>query len=77
MAQALDYARAVSRWSYSDLQRQVAAASGRHGNVPFEKALARNPELNEQQFVDDTTRAMRAAFCLSSQVTASVKMLVA
>ena len=60
VAQALDYARAVSRWSYSDLQRQVTAASGRHGNVPFEKALARNPELNEQQFVDDTTRAMRS-----------------
>ncbi len=60
VAQTLDYARAISRWSYSDLQRQVAAASGRRGNVPFESTLARNPELSEQQFVDDTTRAMRS-----------------
>lgn len=60
VAQTLDYARAVSRWSYSDLQRQVAAASGRRGNVPFESTLARNPGLSEQQFVDDTTRAMRS-----------------
>lgn len=64
VAQALDYARTVSRWSYSDLQRQVAAASGRHGNVPFENTLARNPGLNEQQFVDDTTRAMRSGHFL-------------
>ena len=47
VAQTLDYARAVSRWSYSDLQRQVAAASGRHGNVPFETTLAQNPGLIE------------------------------
>ena len=60
VAQTLDYARAISRWSYSDLQRQVTAASGRPGNVPFESTLARNPDLSEQQFVDDTSRAMRA-----------------
>lgn len=60
VAQTLDYASMISRWSYSDLQRQVAAASRRRGNVPFECALAQNPGLSEQQFVDDTTRAMRA-----------------
>lgn len=60
VAQTLHYASYISRWSYSDLQRQVSAASGRHGNVPFENALARNPGLSEQQFVDDTTRAMRS-----------------
>src|SRR5262245_37196843 len=50
VAQTLDYARAISRWTYSDLQRQVAAASGRHGNVPFENTRARDPTLSEQQF---------------------------
>ena len=60
IAQALDYAHAISRWSYSDLQRQVAAASRRSGNVPYELARERYPELREQQFVDDTARAMRA-----------------
>ncbi len=60
VAQALDYARAIRRWSYSDLQRQVGAASGLHGNVPFERVLAQCPGLGEQQFVDDATRAMRS-----------------
>ena len=60
IAQVLDYAHAISRWSYSDLQRQVAAASRRHGNVPYELVRERYPELREQQFVDDTARAMRA-----------------
>ena len=59
VAQALDYARAISRWSYPDLQRQVAAATSAHGNVPFELARERNPALIEQRFVDDTARAMR------------------
>jgi hypothetical protein len=59
VAQALDYARAISRWSYSDLQRQVAAATDRQGNVPFELAKEHDPSLTEHQFVDDTARAMR------------------
>lgn len=34
IAQVLDYARAISRWTYADLQRQVSAATGLKGNVP-------------------------------------------
>jgi hypothetical protein len=60
VAQALDYPRAIARWSYADLQRQVAAATGRQGNVPFECALAADPGLSQPQFVDKTTRSMRA-----------------
>lgn len=59
VAQALDYARAISLWSYSDLQRQVAAALSRKGNVPFELAKELDPSLSEHRFVDDTARAMR------------------
>ncbi len=59
VAQVLDYARAISRWTYSDLQRQVAMATGLQGNVPFELARERMPGLQEQRFVDQTASAMR------------------
>ena len=55
----LDYARAISRWTYSDLQRQVAMATGLGGNVPFELTRQRMPDLQEQRFVDQTAAAMR------------------
>jgi hypothetical protein len=60
VAQVLDYARAISRWSYSDLQRQVAAATGHKGNIPYERARAIAPGLQESRFVDDTFNAMRS-----------------
>ncbi|MGM0692754.1 MAG: hypothetical protein ACQEUN_05015 [Pseudomonadota bacterium] len=59
IAQILDYARAVSSWSYADLQRRVAAATGRQGNVPFEAARELQPDLDEAAFVDATARALR------------------
>lgn len=59
VAQILDYARSLCRWSYSDLQRQVAVALGRQGNVPFELAKSHNPALAEHQFVDAVTRGLR------------------
>ena len=52
VAQILDYARALVRWSYSDLQRQVSMASERRGNIPFELARSADPALIEHQFVD-------------------------
>jgi len=60
VAQVLDYARAISRWSYSDLQRQVSMATGRQGNIPFELAKANNPTLVEHQFADAVVRTMRS-----------------
>jgi hypothetical protein len=60
VAQVLDYARAISRWSYSDLQRQVSMATGRLGNIPFELARANNPTLVEHQFADAVVRTMRS-----------------
>lgn len=60
VAQVLDYARAISRWNYADLQRQVCAALGQQGNLPYELAQAVVPDLSEQRFVDDTSRAMRS-----------------
>lgn len=60
IAQVLDYARAITRWSYSDLQRQVSAATGKPGNVPYELARLQNPKLEERKFVDATVSAMRS-----------------
>lgn len=60
VAQVLDYARAISRWSYSDLQRQVSIATGRQGNIPFELAQAVNPLLIEHNFADAVVRTMRS-----------------
>jgi hypothetical protein len=58
VAQILDYVRAISRWSYADLQRQVSAATGRKGNVPFEIAKEACPEIEESRFVDETHAAI-------------------
>jgi hypothetical protein len=60
VAQILDYARTLARWSYSDLQRQVTMATGRKGNVAFELAHEACPDLPEHQFVDAVTRNLRA-----------------
>lgn len=60
VAQVLDYARAISRWSYSDLQRQVSVATGKKGNVPFELAQSLNSTLVEHHFADTVVRTMRS-----------------
>src|SRR3712207_7099082 len=49
-----------SRWSYSDLQRQVSMATGKHGNLPFERAQAVNPTLVEHHFADAVVRTLRS-----------------
>lgn len=59
VAQVLDYARAISTWSYSDLQRQVSAATGRRGNVPFEVVRRVAPALQEHRFADSVAASMR------------------
>jgi hypothetical protein len=60
VAQVLDHARAIARWSYADLQRQVAMASGRQGNIPFEIAHAAAPTLVEHRFADAVVRTLRS-----------------
>src|SRR5829696_1749125 len=60
VAQVLDYARAISKWSYADLQRQVSIATGKQGNLPFERAQAVNPTLVEHHFADAVMRTLRS-----------------
>jgi hypothetical protein len=59
VAQVLDYARTLRRWSYSDLQRQVSMATGLKGNAPYELVRRHYPELIEHEFIDATARALR------------------
>jgi hypothetical protein len=60
VAQALHYVSAISGWSYADLQRQVATALGRQGNIPFELVQKHSgSKLREQEFVDDVSRSLR------------------
>nr|WP_207124117.1 hypothetical protein [Halorhodospira abdelmalekii] len=59
IAQILDYARAIAKWDYADLQRRVAMASGVKPNAPYEAARQLQPELDEAIFVDATARALR------------------
>lgn len=59
VAQILDYSRTLTRWSYSDLQREVNARTGGKGNTPFAIAQKLAPELDEAQFVDAVAGALR------------------
>jgi hypothetical protein len=60
VAQALHYFSAISGWSYADLQRQVAAAVGSQGNIPFELVRKHSGgNLRERKFVDAVSRSLR------------------
>lgn len=60
VAQVLDYARSISRWTYADLQREVAKATRMPGNVPFAVVQEKHPGLEESAFVDAVAKSMRA-----------------
>ena len=60
VAQTLHYVSALSRWTYGDLQRQVSAALGKRGNVPFELVRSQSgAAVTEPEFVDAVSRALR------------------
>ncbi|CAM5797791.1 hypothetical protein [Rhizobacter fulvus] len=60
VAQILDYAKELSRWSYADLQREVSARTKLHGNVVFDLIKASHTDLVEQRFADSVSKALRA-----------------
>ena len=61
IAQVLDYATEMSRWSYSDLQREVNKKTGLKGNSLYEIATKCHPNLilSEDNFVDAVSRNLR------------------
>lgn len=61
VAQILDYAKELSKWTYSDLQREINRKLKTKGNILFDIASKANSEssLNEIDFVDAVSRNLR------------------
>ena len=59
VSQILDYAKELSRWSSSDVQREVSHRLKRAGNPLLDMVRAVDPEVDEQQFIDALTANLR------------------
>jgi hypothetical protein len=59
VSQILDYAKELSRWSSSDVQREVSHRLKRAGNPLLDMVRAVDPEVNERQFNDALTANLR------------------
>jgi hypothetical protein len=59
VGQILDYAKELSRWSSSDLQREVSRNLKQRGNALLERVREVAPETDESQFNDSLTANLR------------------
>src|SRR5271157_1316590 len=60
VSQSLDYVDALSKWTYSDLQRQVSMALKRPGVSPYELFKEKSGHtIDEREFVDSVSRSLR------------------
>jgi hypothetical protein len=59
VGQILDYAKELSRWSSSDVQREVSHRLKRAGNPLLDMVRAVDPEVDERQFNDALTANLR------------------
>jgi len=59
VGQILDYAKELSRWSSSDVQRVVSHRLKRDGNPLLDMVRAVDPEVDERQFNDALTANLR------------------
>ena len=61
VAQILDYAKELARWTYSDLQRELNKKFGTKGNILYKlsKKCDENLWLSESDFVDSVSRNLR------------------
>ena len=59
VGQILDYAQELAGWGYEDLQRQISRTTGQKGNVLFNLVKARFPEIEEAEYIDAVSRALR------------------
>jgi hypothetical protein len=58
VAQILDYAKELAEWSYEDLARETARASGNGPDYLLACVHARYPDLDEAAFVDGINRSL-------------------
>lgn len=64
VAQILDYAKALSKWDYEDLQREVSRRLNRKGNAPFDLVADAYPGTDESEFIDEIQKSLRLGrFC--------------
>jgi hypothetical protein len=59
VGQILDYAKVLSRWSFSDLQREVNSRTGMGPNALLGLVRAADPNVDEIQFTDAVTANLR------------------
>jgi hypothetical protein len=59
VGQILDYAKELSRWSASDLQREVSKRLGGSGNRLLEMVRVEHPDVDEVDFNDSLTANLR------------------
>ena len=59
VSQILDYAKELSRWSSSDVQREVSHRLKSDGNPLLDMVRAVDPQLDERQFNDALTANLR------------------
>ncbi|MGE0257836.1 MAG: hypothetical protein AB7H71_18470 [Alphaproteobacteria bacterium] len=59
VSQILDYAKELSRWSSSDVQREVKHRLKRDGNPLLDMVRSVDPQLDERQFNDSLTANLR------------------
>jgi len=59
VAQIIDYAAELGRWSFTDLDREVSRRLGGAGVSLFSLVKARHPEIQEAEFVDSVSRSLR------------------
>ncbi|MBI4878558.1 MAG: DUF4268 domain-containing protein [Planctomycetes bacterium] len=58
VGQILDYAQELARWTYTDLAREVARATGRHGDALFDIVSAVAPGIDRATFTDSVSRSL-------------------
>jgi hypothetical protein len=59
IGQILDYAKVLNRWSFSDLQREVASRTGMGPNALLNLVRAADPQVDDIQFTDAVTANLR------------------
>jgi hypothetical protein len=59
VGQILDYAKELSRWSSSDVQREVSRRLGTSGNILLERVRAAGHDVDEIDFNDAITQNLR------------------
>jgi len=59
VGQILDYAKELTNWSFSDLQREVSRRTGIKGNAPYKLLSQHIKDIDEAAFVDGVSQSLK------------------